>query len=393
MALQRRTVYILAVACAINVANMYYSQPLLSMMGRSLGVTDREIGYLPVWTQAGTALGMFLFVPLGDMFSRRSLIVLINLAAAVAVILMALAPNLFFVNLFGFGCGMIATASHLILPLAAQMADPSERGQVLGKVLGGLLSGILLGRLVSGYVGDALGWRAIYWMSAAASLGMAFVIRSILPADRPPRRIGYGELLASVARLIRTQPVLRETALIGAAIFGSFSAFWATLAFYLNSAPWHYGPKVAGMFGVVGACGVLAAPRAGRLADRRGPGFTIAAAVAIDMIAWAVFLATRHSMAGLIAGVVLLDLGVQAGHVASQTRIYALLPEARSRANMVYMVTYFLGGTLGAALGGYGWSHLGWTGVCVAALLQLTAGLAIRIHGHYRYPDVIPAAS
>ncbi len=388
MALQRRTVYILAVACAINVANMYYSQPLLSMMGRSLGVSDREIGYLPVWTQAGTALGMFAFVPLGDMFSRRSLIVLINIAAAIAVVLMALAPNLFFVNLFGFGCGMIATASHLILPLSAQMAEPSERGQVLGTVLGGLLSGILLGRLVSGYVGDLMGWRAIYWMSAAASLAMAAVMRSILPPDRPPHRIGYGELLKSVAQLIRTQPVLRETALIGAALFGAFSAFWATLAFYLDNAPWHYGPKVAGLFGLIGAVGILAAPRAGKLADRRGPGFTIAAAVVIDIVAYSVFLATGHSMAGLIAGVILLDLGVQAGHVASQTRIYALLPEARSRANMVYMVTYFLGGAVGSAMGGYGWSHWGWPGVCAAGLLQLLIGLAIRLRGHYRYPDV-----
>jgi len=393
MALQRRTVFILSLACAVNVANMYYCQPLLSAMGRALGVTDRAIGYLPVWTQAGTALGMFAFVPLGDMFSRRLLIVGMNLAAAVAVVLMALAPNLAFVNAFGFGVGLVSVASHFILPLAAQLAEPSDRGHVVGSVMGGVLLGILLGRVVAGYVGDTFGWRAIYWMSALASVAVAAMIRSALPADRPLRRIRYPELLRSILHLAQTQPVLREAALIGAMLFGTFSSFWATLAFYLRDPPWHYGPRVAGLFGLVGAVGALAAPRAGRLADRRGAAFTTAAAICVAIAAYGIFFAAGRTIAGLVAGVILMDLGVQAGHVANQTRIYALVPEARSRLNTVYMVTYFLGGALGSALGGYGWTHWRWPGVCAAGLLQLFIALGVRVRGHYRHaPSAPPVA-
>jgi predicted MFS family arabinose efflux permease len=389
MALERRTVFVMSLACAVNVANMYYCQPLLSAMGQSLGVADRAIGYLPMWTQAGTALGMFCFVPLGDLLPRRPLIVGVTLASGVAVILMAVAPGLTLVNAAGFATGLTAIVSHLILPFAAKLAEPERRGQVVGTILGGLLLGILLARVVSGYIGDLFGWRAVYWISAAAAVSLAAMIRYALPPDRPDIRIGYAELLGSIVHLARTQPVLRESGITGGMLFGAFSSFWATLVFFLGSPPYHYGPRVAGLFGLVGAVGALAAPRAGRLADRRGAAFTVAASIGVTIVSYFIFLTAGQTMAGLVCGVILMDLGVQAGHVANLTRIYALVPEARSRLNTVYMVTYFIGGAVGSALGGFGWSHWRWRGVCAAGLLQLFVALGTRIHGHFT--QVAPA--
>jgi predicted MFS family arabinose efflux permease len=174
-------------------------------------------------------------------------------------------------------------------------------------------------------------------------------------------------------------------------LFGAFSSFWATLVFFLGFPPYHYGARLAGLFGLVGAVGVLAAPRAGRLADRRGPTFTVAAAIGVTILSYFIFLGAGQIMAGLVCGVILLDLGVQAGHVANQTRIYALVPEARSRLNTVYMVTYFMGGALGSALGGFGWSHWRWQGVCAAGLLQLFVALGFSVHG--RLQPKTPLAS
>ena len=386
MALERRTVFVMSLACAVNVANIYYCQPLLSAMGQSLGVPDRAIGYLPMWTQAGTALGMFCFVPLGDLLPRRPLIVALTMAGALSAVLMAVAPGLSLVSAAGFATGLTSIVSHLILPYAAKLAEPERRGHVLGTIMGGLLLGILLARVVSGYVGDLFGWRAVYWISAAAAVAMAASVRFALPPDWPENRIGYGELLRSIQHLVLTQPVLREAAITGGMLFGAFSSFWATLVFFLGYPPYHYGPRVAGLFGLVGAVGALAAPRAGRLADRRGATFTVAAAISITIASFLIFLATGQTLAGLVCGVILMDLGVQAGHVANLTRIYTLVPEARSRLNTVYMVTYFIGGAVGSALGGFGWSHWRWKGVCAAGLLQLFVALGTRIHGHLRHP-------
>jgi predicted MFS family arabinose efflux permease len=370
-------------ASAVSVANIYYCQPLLSEMGRSLAVSDRAIGYLPMWTQAGTALGMLSFVPLGDMFPRRRLIVIMCAFSAIALAMMAIAPRLALANAAGFAVGMTSIVAHLILPFAAKLAPPERRGHVVGTVLSGLLLGILLGRVVSGFVGDQFGWRMVYRMASGAMLALTLVLGSALPGDRPERQIRYRELIGSIVDLARTQPVLREAAVTGGMLFGAFSSFWATLAFFLATPPYHYGARVAGVFGIIGAAGVLFAPWVGRLTDRRGPEFAVAMAILTAAFSYAVLYATGQGIWGLIAGVILLDLGVQAGHVANQTRIYALVPEARSRLNTVYMVSYFLGGALGSALGAYGWSRAGWTGVCIAGAAQLAVAGGMRAWMHF----------
>jgi len=383
MAIERRTVGVMAAASGICVANIYYCQPLLSEIGRSLGVSDRAIGYLPMWTQAGTALGMFTFVPLGDMFPRRKLIVIMSVFSGLTVAMMAIAPNLTLLNAAGFATGFAGIVMHLILPFAAKLAPPEKRGHVVGTVLSGLLLGILLARVVSGFVGDLLGWRAMYWIAAGAVLTLAIVLRYSLPYDRPEPNLRYRDLVRSIVHLALTQPVLRETAVIGGLLFGTFSSFWATLVFFLGTPPYHYGPRVAGTFGLVGAVGVLFAPWAGKLTDRKGPAFTITLAILISIGSYVVFDVAGYGVWGLVAGVILLDLGVQAGHVANQTRIYALVPEARSRLNTVYMVTYFLGGSLGSAMGAYGWTHWRWNGVCAAGALQLLVALGVRSWMHF----------
>jgi predicted MFS family arabinose efflux permease len=372
-------------ASAVSVANIYYCQPLLSEIGRSLSVSDHSVGYLPMWTQAGTALGMLAFVPLGDMFPRRTLIVIMCGLSAFALALMAVAPGLALANAAGFAVGMTSIVAHLILPFAAKLAPPERRGHIVGTVLSGLLLGILLGRVVSGFVGDLFGWRMVYRMASGAMLTMTLVLGFALPEDGPERHIRYRELVGSIAHLALTQSVLREAAIIGGMLFGAFSSFWATLAFFLATPPYHYGARVAGVFGIIGAAGVLFAPWVGRLTDRKGPEFAVAMAILTAGLSYAVLYATGQDIWGLIAGVILLDLGVQAGHVANQTRIYALVPEARSRLNTVYMVSYFLGGALGSALGAYGWSLAGWSGVCVAGAAQLAVAGGMRAWMHFTY--------
>jgi predicted MFS family arabinose efflux permease len=382
MPIARRTVQAMSVACAVSVANIYYCQPLLSNIARSFGSTDRAVGYLPMWTQAGTALGMLAFVPLGDMFPRRRLIVLMCAATVAATVLMALAPDLAIVNAAGFLTGLATIVPHLVLPFAAKLARDEERGRVVGSILGGLLTGILLARVVSGYVGDAFGWRAMYWIAAGAMALLAVALRYALPYDQPEGNLKYGELLRSIANLVASQPVLREAALSGGMLFGAFSSFWSTLIFFLGTPPYHYGARAAGLFGIVGVAGAAIAPLAGRLSDRRGPAFTVTLGVLTTLASWLVFGTAGYGILGLISGVILLDLGVQAGHVANQTRIYALIPQARSRLNTVYMVSYFLGGALGSGLGAIGWARAGWKGVCAAGAAQGFVALAARLWGH-----------
>jgi predicted MFS family arabinose efflux permease len=370
-------IVLMSVSVGAIVANIYYIQPLLSAISATFRISVPQVGTIAMLTQLGAALGMLLFVPLGDTKERRRLIVILLVCESAFLALMAGAQNYIWLAFASLGIGMAGSAVHLIVPFAAQLASPARRGAAVGAVLSGLLFGILLARTLSGLLGAWFGWRAIYWLAACIMLALAVLIRMGLPRSKPTLTLSWPQLIHSSAVLVRTQPVLREAALLSATLFCAFSAFWTTLVFFLGTPPYHYGSAVAGLFGLVGAAGALSAPFVGRLADRYGARRNVLFALLITAASFVdLYFFGRH-MAGLIAGVILLDIGVQAGHVSNQTRIYGLLPEARSRLNMVYMICYFCAGAIGSFSGSLLWHHFAWAGVCAFGFLLPMAGCAI----------------
>lgn len=363
--ISRQLVWILAMACGMTVANLYYNQPLLSDIGRTFHVSVQQLGIISMLTQAGYACGLFLFVPLGDIFERRSLILTMLLAVSIALVAMAVAPNALWFSIASLCVGITTIVPQIIIPLAADVAHESERGKVIGTVMSGLLIGVLLARTVSGFIGAYFGWRTMYWIAAIMMFSLALLLRLILDKNHPITPIRYRLLFSSLFHLVRTQPVLREAALQGGMLFGAFSVFWTTLVFFLEHSPYHYGSQVAGLFGLVGVVGAGIAPIAGRLSDRLNPKIVVAVGIFITILSFVVFRFFGNHLWGIIFGVILLDLGVQGAQISNQARIYQLVPEARSRLNTVYMVTYFFGGALGSFLGTFAWAQWHWPGVCL----------------------------
>jgi predicted MFS family arabinose efflux permease len=359
------------------VANIYYIQPLLSTIATAFRISVPQVGIVAMLTQFGAALGMLFFVPLGDTKERRRLIVSLLLAESLCLALMASAQNFVWLALASFGIGITTATVHVIVPFATHLASAARRGATVGAILGGLLLGILLARTFSGLLGAWVGWRAIYWLASALMLLLAVLIRTGLPVSKPELKLSWPSLMRSTAVLIRNEPVLREAATLGAIFFCAFNAFWTTLVFFLETPPYHYGSAVAGLFGLVGAVGAVFAPFIGRMADRYGARRNILISLIVTLFSFVILYLFGKHMSGLIAGVVLLDIGVQSGHVSNQTRIYGLLPEARSRMNMVYMVCYFSAGALGSYAGSVLWHRFGWAGVCGLGCVLLLVGCGV----------------
>jgi predicted MFS family arabinose efflux permease len=366
------TVLLMAVGCGLAVANNYYHQPLLPQMARGVQVPETWVGYIPALNQAGFTLGLLFFVPLGDLFERRRLVVLSLGAAAVMLAVVATAANFAVLAAASFALGLVGIAVQLLIPFAAHLAPPADRGRVVGAVMGGMLGGVLLSRTVSGVVGQSLGWRAMYWIAAAVTLGLLLLLWASLPRSQPSVRLSYPALLRSMVGLVRDEPVLRQSYVFGAATFGAFSAFWANLAFHLAGPPHGYGSEVAGLFGLIGAVGVAAAPLVGRAGDKGNARRLVGLGLVITALSFVLLGLAGQTLWVLVAGVVLMDLGVQATHVANQTRNQALRPDARNRVNTVYMVAYFVGGVVGSSLGATGWAAAGWGGVCAVGVLLPT---------------------
>lgn len=362
--------WIMTIATGLCVANLYYCQPLLQQMQESFGATAREVGWIPTLTQFGYALGMLFLIPLGDQVERRGLIFISTLVSALSMIGMAVAPNLPVAIFMSLVVGVATMTPQFIIPFAAHLASEQKRGQVVGMIMSGLLLGILLARTVAGFVGAAFGWRVMFSGAAVILLIVAFVLRSILPKSEPTFSGSYGSLLKSVITLIKEQPVLRESMVLGSALFGSFCGFWATLIYLMESPAFNLGARTVGLFGLIGASGALAAPWIGRFADKRSPRTTIGFGILLCAISFAVFwLWGGTSLVGLTIGVLLIDVGLQAAHISNQSRVFSLIPAARSRLNTAYMFAYFLGGALGSATASYAWSLYGWAGVCLTGLV------------------------
>jgi predicted MFS family arabinose efflux permease len=372
-------ILLLAGAAGLSVAALYYNQPILGMLANSLHATPSDIGRIPTLTQIGYAAGLLLLNPLGDRFDRRT-VILAKIALLFAALLgMAAAQSLLQLGALSVAIGAAASLAQDCVPAAAALAPDSSRGKIVGKVMSGLLLGILLSRVFSGLVAEALGWRAMFVIAAAAVGLLGIVATRKLPHFAPSTNLSYRALLASLGDLWVRHARLRQAAYAQGLLAAAFSAFWSTLAIMLQQPPFSMGAGIAGAFGLAGALGALAAPVTGSIADRRGPESVTRLSAALVAISFAAFALFPHNFAVLVIGTLVFDLGVQSSLIAHQSIIYALEPAARGRINALFMTVMFIGMAVGSALGSTTLAHAGWRGVTLLAAASAAVALIVRL--------------
>jgi predicted MFS family arabinose efflux permease len=367
---------LIAAASGLIVANIYYAQPLIGPISASLGLSPQAAGLIATMTQIGYGAGLLLVVPLGDLIENRRLVLTILSVAILALAGAAVSTHseTFLVAALFIGVGSVAV--QVLVPYAAHLAPETMRGRVVGNIMSGVMLGIMLARPAASLVTEALSWHAVFVFSALLMTGLACVLRIALPSRQPAPGTGYGALLESMGRLARYTDVLQRRALYHAFLFGAFSLFWTTVPLFLADR-FHLSQNGIALFALAGVAGAIAAPIAGRVADR---GWSKPATGLAMFSVAASFLVSRLGSSGSHAGLailvlaaILLDFGVTANLVLGQRAIFLLGAEVRGRLNGLYMATFFTVGAIGSAIGGWsyargGWSWSTWVGLALPLL-------------------------
>ncbi|OAJ72516.1 MFS transporter [Brevibacillus sp. SKDU10] len=371
---------LLATACGIIVANLYYAQPLIGLISTAIGLSTSSAGLIVTLTQIGYVVGLLFLVPLGDIVENRKLVVTTLLLSAGSLTATVFVKHgiLFLVASFFIGLGSVA--AQVLVPFASYLASEATRGRVVGNVMSGLLLGIMLSRPISSLVADIWGWSAIFALSAGVIVVLAIVLSKVLPTRRPMENTNYSALLGSMWQLLRTTPTLRRRAIYHACVFGSFSLFWTTVPLLLSSPTFQFSQKAIAIYALVGVAGAIAAPVGGRLADRGLTRLATGIALVVVFVSLLLPLIIQSSspvgIAVLVFAAILLDMGVSANLVLSQRSIFSLGPEIRSRLNGLFMAIFFLGGAIGSSIGGWayalgGWSAALWIGIAFPVIALL----------------------
>lgn len=371
-------IFVMACACGMSIANIYYAQPLISIISASIGLRSTLSSFIVTLTQVGYCAGLIFLVPLGDRVESRRLILATLAMGSIALLLVAHAESV--AAMLGacllLGAGSVAV--QMIIPMATHLSAPAVRGSVVGSITSGLLAGIMLARPVAGLIASSYGWRAVFVAFAVGMIVLIVVLRTLLPVYRVVARDSYVTLIKSLPQLLRDTPILRRRAAYQAALFAAYSLFWTSVPFVLSGANFGLSQREIALFAISAITGTIAAPVAGRLADAgkamlaTGVGLCLAAAA--FAVAW---LAKDGALLLLILSAILLDIGVWSNLVLGQRAISMLEPPIRSRLNALYTAIFFAGGALGSGCASIAYSTGGWQLICFIGILFPLSALAL----------------
>lgn len=377
--IERSLLLTMAVIAGLTVANCYYNQPLLEMIRHDMGVSQHEANLITVVTQIGYALGLCFLIPMGDLYSRRRIIVINMSVAAVMAVIIAFSQRVWIVWGASLLLGACSVIPQFFIPIAGQYSEKKNKGRNMGIVLSGLLTGILASRVVSGYVGEWLGWREMFIIAALIMIVCLILTLKIMPQIDSNYVGTYRGLMKSVFHIVASNARIRLYAIRAAFSFGSMMAIWSCLAFRLAQAPFFSGSEMVGTLGMCGIAGALAASGLGKLVNQWGIRKLSLYGACLQLVAWTTAYLFGDTYMGLIVAIILVDIGLQCLQLSNQSGCIQEMPEASNRANTIFMTTYFIGGSFGTYCAGLAWTHEGWMGVCAVGAVLAAISLCITI--------------
>ncbi|MCR4531955.1 MFS transporter [Acinetobacter venetianus] len=387
--LSKGFVFLMAMTCGICAGSNYYNQPLIYSIAEALHATAEQVAFTIVIGQLSYAVGLFLLVPLGDLFEKRSYICLLMCCTGLAQIGLSWSQTLTVLYSFTFLATFFSIATQVLIPFAAGLASPQKSPQVVGTLMSGLFLGILLARSIAGLLSTVWSWHAIYLISGILILVCALIMWLKLPTTKNEKKINILQIYRSLFTLATHQPHLLRRGLAGGIGFGILALIFTTMTFILANAPYHFNDFQIGLFGIVGLAGVFATTWAGKKIAAHHENKVALVCIWLLVLAWIPLFFAQKSLIYYAIGVIMAYFGLSAFHVLNQNLVYRLSVEARSRINSIYMTLYFGGAALGSFIAVYAWKHSGWTMCVILGLTMAILAFAIDRFDFYKMHKIV----
>ncbi|VDC02290.1 unnamed protein product [Peniophora sp. CBMAI 1063] len=352
-------------ASTFIVANLYYCQPILIELAAYFNVDYDRIARVPTLVQGGYGCGLLLIAPLGDLVPRRPLLLGTIFIAFSLTIGLATTKSLVAFEVITFFVGMASVAPQILIPLAADLAPPERRASAMALVLGGLLFGVLLARVLAGIIAQFSSWRNVYYMALGAQVAVFGALWSTLP-DYPSKNphLTYVRIMGSMVKLAVTEPRLIQACIVSLASSVVFTCYWISLTFVLGDPPYSYSTLVIGLFGLIGAVGVMLSPLVGRLVDKMIPWYSALFATIMLMLVMAIYWgAAGLNVAAVVVTTIGLDVFRQLQQVSLTTSVVSISAPMRARLNSILILALFVGQVTGSAVSAEIYTRYGWRAI------------------------------
>ncbi|TJZ53080.1 MFS transporter [Streptomyces piniterrae] len=376
----RRMSFALFAAGVATFALLYSTQALLPAISTDLGVTPDQASWTVSAATFGLALGVIPLSAVSERLGRRTLMTASLSVAALIAMLVPFAPSLgWLIALRAVQGVALAGLPASAMAFLAEEVRAKALVAAIGLFVAGNSIGGMSGRIVTGWVAQAWGWRAGLAAVGAMAVVCAVTFRLLVPKARnfTSRSVGPRALARTLGGHL-ADPLLRRLYAIGGLFMTVFGAVYTVIGYRLVSAPFHLPQGVVGSIFVIYLVGTVSSAAAGKLVGRMGRRGALY--LAVGATSAGLLLTLAESVVAVLAGLVLITAGFFAGHAVASSSVSRTAKTARAQASALYQCAYYIGSSLGGALGALAFRAAGWEGTVLLGLAAMVGAASITLY-------------
>ncbi|HVV62664.1 MAG TPA: MFS transporter [Pseudolabrys sp.] len=354
--------------------NLYSPQAVLPLLSSEFGAGPAEIANIMTASTLAVAIIAPFTGTVSDVLGRKRVIITSMAVLAVPTVMVALAPTLHALILWRFVQGLVLPPIFAVtIAYIGDEWSSAEAAKAAGIYTSGASIGGFSGRFITGIIADLAGWRTGFMVLAAMTLVGAIAVALLLPYER--RFVRSEGLLASARQMLShfRNPQLVATYAVGFGVLFNFIATFTYVSFHLARPPYNFTPSLLGLIFVVYLLGSALTPLTGFAVGRFGRRRYMIAAITLWVAG--ILLTLAWPVWAIIAGLALCAACGMICQAVSTGYVTITAKAGRSSAVGLYVTSFYVGGSCGAALGGLAWTLGSWP-LCVAMIAAMLAIMA-----------------